>query len=520
MEKVKKNENRAAELNWSFPVPENSQRNFSAQVTSVVLGRQMGKIDDAYLKYQATLQEIKARIECCELGSCWGFPAKVKTTFCPPGVDQVTQLEFTPDGSHIIFGTSNNMLYLLDVRKLKNLKAEMVATSTKEAATTEHFKILPMSDRKGCLQEITEVFGAKQATRPGCRHFVQGIHCLEYSPNGHKILTSGHKSSHMKIIEVDTSRKKGDPKRHGNEGLNYNEYEAWTDLGVLTEGARNHGVGKITGGTWANDNVTVTTDAVGTLKVCRIHEDKILVRAEHGLHFPQHALPVEGGQAFPKNELLSTLVGVDKVEMRDEYFVTSSAGELYVLKADEKLGVTARGARREGIPIGTFHFTEQRKETKILCQTVDKTTGTAIVGTISGLTVMDTRTPHLLCHSSLHAVKKPKEVRRREMDQGCPASITAHDNIVLAGLYSGFVVFYDLRSKKWILEEDDNDQSARLAWSMGVQEKHGGKNKYYPNHYPLLSLKKHNGTLAVGGGPVYGGVARDRRLEGVLTLWE
>ena len=90
----------------------------------------------------------------------------------------------------------------------------------------------------------------------------------------------------------------------------------------------------------------------------------------------------------------------------------------------------------------------------------------------------------------------------------------------MAGLYSGFVVFYDLRSKKWILEEDDNDQSARLAWSMGVQEKHGGKNKYYPNHYPLLSLKKHNDTLAVGGGPVYGGVARDRRLEGVLTLWE
>ena len=55
---------------------------------------------------------------------------------------------------------------------------------------------------------------------------------------------------------------------------------------------------------------------------------------------------------------------------------------------------------------------------------------------------------------------------------------------------------------------------------MGVQESHERKYRYYPNHYPLLSLKKHNGTLAVGGGPVYGGVARDRGLEGVLTLWE
>ena len=70
------------------------------------------------------------------------------------------------------------------------------------------------------------------------------------------------------------------------------------------------------------------------------------------------------------------------------------------------------------------------------------------------------------------------------------------------------------------MEEDDNDQSARLAWAMGVQESHERKNRYYPNHYPLLNLKKHNGTLAVGGGPVYGGVARDRGLEGVLTLWE
>ena len=292
-------------------------------------------------------------------------------------------------------------------------------------------------------------------------------------------------------------------------------------MGVMTESARSHGISKITGGAWIDNNVTVTADDVGTLKVCRIHDDRILVPADHRLHFPNHALPIEGGQAFPSNETLSTLVNVDKLEMRDEFVATTSVGEIYILQADEKLGVTARGARREGIPTGVFHFTEQRKETKILCQAVDKTTGTAIVGTLSGLTILDTRTPHLLEHVSLYNVKKPKEVRRREIDQGCPVSIVAQDNIVVAGLYSGYVVFYDMRSKKWLLEEENNSQSARLAWTMGVRERHEQRNRHCSNTYPLLNIKKHNGTLGVAGGPVYlANTARTRGLDGVLTLWE
>ena len=278
------------------------RKNFSGQVTSVVLGRQLGRVDNAYMKYRATLQEIKAKIECCEAKDCWGSPAKVKTTVCPTGVEQVTQLEFTPDGSHIIFGTSRNKLYIMDLRKLKNLSSETVATSAKGVAANEHFKIIPMFDKMGCLQEITEVFGTKPAIRTGCRTFVRGIHCLEFSPNGLKVLTSGHQSNQVKIIEIDKSRRKGDPKKFDKKALDYNEHEAWTKFGVMTESARSQGIGKITGGTWINNNATVTTDAVGTLKVCRIHEDRILVPADHRLHFPTHALPVEGGQAFPRKE--------------------------------------------------------------------------------------------------------------------------------------------------------------------------------------------------------------------------
>ena len=507
-----------AKERMAFPGRKNA--NSSGQVTPMVLGKQMGRVDKAYLKYRSTLQEIKAKIECCENEDCSGTPAKIKTTVCPTGVEQITQLEFTPDGSHILFGTTTNRLYLLDVRKLKNLEHETVVTSKKEVTVTEFFKIIPKLDKKGCLQEITEVFGVKPPTRPGCTAFVRGIHCLEFSPSGLKILTSGHKSNQLKVIEVDESRKKGGRKEVDRKALDYNESEAWTKLGVLTETARNHGIGKITGGTWVNDNVTATTDAVGTLKVCRIHSDKILVPADHRLHFPTHALPVEGGQAFPRHETLSTLVNVDKLEMRDEFIVTAAVGEIYILKADEKLGITSRGVRREGIPNWVFHFTEQRKETKLLCQTIDKTTGTVVVGTLSGISFLDTRAPHLLEHVKLWDAKRPKELRRREMDQGEPISIVAQDNIVSAGLYSGYVIFYDLRNKKWILEEEANDQSARVTWAMGIQESHERKNMNNPNNYPLLNIKRHNSALAVGGGPVYGNTARTRGLEGVLTLWE
>ena len=488
-------------------------------ITPMVLGKQLGRVDRAYLKYRSTLQEIKAKIECCESEDCSGAPAKIKTTACPIGVEQITQLEFTPDGGHIMFGTSTNRLYLLDIRKLKNLEYETMVTSKKEVTVTEFFKIIPTFDRRGCLQEITEVFGERPPTRPGCNAFARGIHCLEFSPNGQKVLTTGHKSNQLKILEVDDSRKKGGPKVVDKKVLDCNRSEIWTKLGVMTETARNHGIGKITGGTWVNDNATATTDAVGTLKVCKINE-YMMVPADHRLYFPTHALPVEGGQAFPRHETLSTLVNVDKLEMRDEFVVTASVGEIYILKADEKLGITARGARREGIPNWVYHFTEQRKETKLLCQTVDKTTGTVIVGTLSGISFLDTRAPHLLEHVKLWDAKKPKEVRRREMDQGEPISIVAQDNIISAGLYSGYVVFFDLRSKKWILEDENNDQSARVTWAMGIQESHVRKNRNNPNDYPLLNIKKHNSVLAVGGGPVYGNTAKTRGLEGVLTMWE
>ena len=128
--------------------PGSKNLHFSAQVTSVVLGRQLGRVDSAYMKYRATLQEIKAKIECCEAEDCWGIPAKVKTTVCPTGVEQVTQLEFTPDGSHIIFGTSKNKLYIMDLRKLKNLSSETVATNAKEVAANEHFKIIRQYARR------------------------------------------------------------------------------------------------------------------------------------------------------------------------------------------------------------------------------------------------------------------------------------------------------------------------------------------------------------------------------------
>ena len=491
----------------------------SSQMPTILAGRQLGMGDNAYLKFKATLQELTAKIECCNLEECSGAPAKNKITLCPSEVEQVTSIEITNEGHYLFFGTSNNTLFLVDLWKLKKLDSEMIIDSQIEKVSTEHFKIISRYDTTGGINEVTKVFGPRLGSNLGFELYSQGIHCLELSPSGTQLMTCGYRSSQLKIINIDETRSTRNKRKFDKFDV-FNEDEVWTSLGVLKEVANNHGVARITGGVWVDETCTASVDTVGTLRVCRTRKNKVRVPAVHQIHFPNHALPVEAGQAFSVRESLSTIVGIDKVRLRDEYIVTTWSGEIYVLKADDKLGITARGVRREGIPHSEFHFSDQRKERLVLSQTVDQVTGTVIVGTLSGLTTMDTRVPHLLEHVKLYDVKKPREMRQKEIDQGAPVKIHAENYVITAGMYSGHIVFFDTRNKRWIPDEDKAEKGARLTWTMGVQETHGRKNRYNPNKYPLVSLRKRGGILAAGGGPVFGRTARERTLEGVITIWE
>ena len=492
-----------------------------SQITSMLAGRQMGMGDSAYLKFRATLQEVTTKIECCNLEECSGAPAKTKITLCPSGVEQVTSIEITHDGSHLLFGTSANGLYLVDLWRLRKLDPELVIDSKIEKVTMEYFKIISKYDTTGSINEVTKVLGPRSVDRPDCMSYRQGIHCLELSPSGLKIMTCGQKSNQLKIVSIDESRNVRNKRKFDNCDV-FDKDEAWTSMGVLTRVASNYGVGRITGGTWINETCTASVDSAGTLKVCRIQDDKFRARvpAEHQIFFPNHALPVEGNQAYPVGERLSSMVNIDKITFRDEYIATTWSGEIYVLKADDKLGITVRGARREGIPRGEFHFSDQRKERLILSQAIDVGTGMVVVGTLSGLTFLDTRIPNQLNHAKLYDARKPREMRQREMDQGAPVSMHVQNHVVTAGLYNGVVAFFDMRNQSWVRDDDSVDKLSRLTWNMGVQEAHKMKNRNNPNNYPLVTLRKHRGILAVGGGPVYGRTAMERTLEGVITVWE
>ena len=117
--------------------------------------------DSAYLKFRATLQEITAKIECCNLEECSGSPAKTKITLCPSEVEQITSIEITHDGSHLLFGTSKNGLYLVDLWKLRKLNPETVVDSKIEKISTEFFKVVSKYDTTGCVKEVTNVFGPR-----------------------------------------------------------------------------------------------------------------------------------------------------------------------------------------------------------------------------------------------------------------------------------------------------------------------------------------------------------------------
>ena len=101
-------------------------------------------------------------------------------------------------------------------------------------------------------------------------------------------------------------------------------------------------------------------------------------------------------------------------------------------------------------------------------------------------------------------------------------------NLMCVDLQRGYVRLCNLGVGNWIPEEKGIEPSARLAWRLGVKDQYddhqppGCPSRFTPFpefSFPLISLKKKNGVLAVGGGPVYNDDAVARRLEGAVTVW-
>ena len=509
----------------------NTRKNMSTSkcVTTLMLGQQMGEIDHAYMKYKAALQTVISKIDCCNINGCRGIPAKTKMTVCPTDVEQVTQVEVSPDGMYLLFTTSNNCLFVLDLWKAGKSESEIVVSSKIEGKPVEFFKTMSKNDESKGLQDATRVIRGGAVSLPGDEFLRRGISCLEMSPSGKKILTTGRDSSALTILEVDPSKEKGHPEQFDRAWAEFDENKVWSGMGLLTKSAECYrGIGKITGGTWFGENMVMVVDNNGLMKVCTLHDEKAEVTTKNRIHIPTHALPGDDEHAFPRCETMSTLVGIDQVPIRNEFIVTSSCGEIYILQLDEHLGVTARGAKRIGIPRSELNWDSQRRETLVLSQAVDPNTATVIIGTIDGLTIMDTRVPYSPEYVKLYDTTKPKRVSLREADMGKPVSISVENNLVYAGLYGGYICFYDLRAGNWIHEERGIEPSARLAWRLGVKDQYddhqppGCPSRFTPFpefSFPLISLKKKNGVLAVGGGPVYNDDAVARRLEGAVTVW-
>ena len=516
----------------------------SSQIFKLLAERQLNKVNGPMLKYKAELQSVVARIDCCNKTECTGNAIREKITVFPRRIDAITQVEISKDGKYVFIATKKNNLYVMDVKELE--KAEGVEIPSEiEETVREYFKVVKKEESENVIQNLSNVFGPK--TKKTFVPARSGSNVIELSENEARILTCGSTSNVMQVLDIDRSRQKGDyrePKGNDeelkklyNRNLDYDPMEVYTKMGAMKVTAAAYTRGTITGGVWINNEVVAITTTNGHLNTYRLNDKRInatkenspwynkdysfnptlskLVVAATGLSFPWHSLPVSGATQFPSLSSMSELVGITRIEHRGEVLVTGDEGEVHILKTLGDQGITTRGARREGIPRENLFVTEQRRNKMLTCQTVDQEHGTAVVGSLFGISLCDSRSPHLLRHIKMDIKTMRLTLRRRELDFGMPTSVTAASNVVSVGLCDGHIIHCDVRVGKWLMDGDN-----KLCWFMGVKERHEHENQYFPTVFPLRTIRKKGGIVAAAGGPLFGQAANEYDLNGVLALWK
>ena len=484
-------------------------------------------------KHTLRINQIKTKRNCCRQSDCVGVPKKNKVTLCPIGAKQVTQVELSGCKRYLYYGTADNRLFLVDLKKLKNQMCEIDVVSEIDNDVMEEFKIITPHDKDPVVIELTKTFGQKGWNEIDNLKGQMGIHVIELSPNGLKVLTSGHHSATIEILETDITRHKGDPEEHQVESLRHDSREIWTKEGVIKEAGKNYRQGKITGGIWLNEEAIAVVGTQGKLTVCRLHGEcgRILIPTINEVRFPEHDLPLGPGHRFPQSQNLSRMVGISRMSLRDEIIVTSDCGEVYILKQNNVEGITSRGATRIGIPREELCYADQYKNIILLSQTIEEMSNTVIVGTLFGLSLFDTRAPHSLSHIKMFDIRNSLEAKLEETMMGLPLSLAVEDQIVTAGLWGGYIIYCDLRAKRWILEENSNhleEYYRKVSWPLGLSGHPEVRtiDEFLPNLYPLTCMKQRNGVLAAGGGPIISESSvranfdEANQLEGIVTVWD
>ena len=482
-------------------------------------------------KHTLRINQIKSKRICCRDTECVGVPKPDKVTVCPIGTKQVTQVEISKCKRYLYYGTANNKFFQVDLVKLKRQMCDIEVVSETDGNVMEEFKIVTARDRDPVVLELTKTFGQKGWNEIENRKGQMGIHVIELSPNGLKILTSGHHSATVEVLETDITRHKGDPEEYQVKNLEHDSREIWTRDGVIKEGGKNYRQGKITGGVWFDEETIGVVGIKGKLTVCKLRGEcgRILIPTVTEVTFPEHGLPLASGHRFPQSQELSRLNGISHMSLRDESIITSDCGEVYILKNDNTDGVTTRGARRIGIPREELCWEDQYKNIILLSQAIEENSNTVVVGTLFGLSILDTRMPHILSHIKMFDVNNSLEARLEEEMMGLPVRLAVNDQIVTAALWGGYITYCDLRAKKWILEENSahlEECYRKVSWPLGLSGHpvHRTIDEFLPNLYPLTSMKKRDGVLAAGGGPIIGNLSESNtesnHLEGIVTIWD
>ena len=444
----------------------------------------------------------------------------------------VTRHATMDNGRYIILGTADHGLYLLDMRQLMKLDNvfSIVGCENEPESVSEILGIKPIevfknpeivSKGMGAVLDMSNVLGENSDVKKyGYMNSKRGVNIMEINQNENKILTCGSSAQEMRILDINKGVKL-DRTSENDRKLQ----ELWdktckiTAAGLITPNSVGTTPSAIVDGVWLQENTVVTAHHDGRLRVWRLKEDRFQQTPTEIVRIPKHDMPIYEWHKLPKYQMTSHLVGVNKIETREELVTTSACGEIYILLSPSTGLVKTEKARRQAIPRDLLLNTSFESCTRILtCQDVDKTSSRIVVGSLFGLSFLDSREPHHVKHVKIYDTGTARKYRKREEERGFPRSLAIENNLVYLGTNQGQIIFFDTRNEKFLTQEDGK---GRVTWELGPK----GSRFFDGYEFPLLTITKKDGVVVASGGPTNepsqppAAFQEDLLLCGQVSIW-
>ena len=487
-------------------------------------------------KIKTEVEHIRSKINC--------HGGQKTSLLVKEPIQVVSSLMFIGTKFLMIGGGSPQTLKIADMDKIRLLKNRTETNDEKTGMKADQVKQGPNLEE--ALEDVTEILPKCFQRQNDWRGELTGVKGLKKNYADNMFACAGRNDKILAITKLENDSFEmpendeaedesseddeiwktvhGNPANH-SAVENFGKFRMKTSAGVMTRWAVGHGHrSRITDVLWTSNETLVSTGRDGMVMLWTMKPQKKEVRGSWPTHMVKlphkNSSPVSSCSRINQGLCASVnpgtpLIGVSKLA-GGRLLVCGEYGRISCLD-----GETAKGVKDWEFPrgeeVGYKSWLNWHGPKSITAQGANEENGRVIITGGDRVVVFDERLQDQ--NIMMSVMEEPTNIYRK-LKNGPISAVCVKDELVILGHSSGSISFFDIRSKKMILEtEGDGDK--RVNWNLGPSApSYADANEVALDFYPVNTIVQQGFKTAVGGGSVWNPRTFGSYNMGAISVFE